>query len=202
MTNEYWLAVFLAFLRIPVIHLRSTPRRGKPCHCAADAKELRRRSNKRAVLLALQECCASIPCKFTPLSFFFFLKKRKPKHSPPHIMQHMAALPCASLSALSLAISNFLTSKEKKAKRRHFSPLFSSPYIKFEADICRCLLCNCSPPILKLVSIYPPPLAAWLQSISAAGFKLRYVALPVCFEITRQLLIFLGGGRYFKACGM
>lgn len=50
------------------------------------------------------------------------------------------------------------------------------------------------PPTLKLVSIYPPTLAAQLQSISAAGFKLHYVVLPVCFKIARQLLIFFGGG--------
>lgn len=50
------------------------------------------------------------------------------------------------------------------------------------------------PPPQYLSLSTPLPLAARLQSISAAGFKLRHVSLPVCFKITRQLLIFLGGG--------
>lgn len=109
--------------------------------------------------------CASVPCKFPPLLYFFpfflfiYLFFLHAKHSTRHHAhtrsdgkkinkdsRTRAGTPCAALSALSFAISNFPTSKKKKKQSGSvFGPLFPF-FARLEAHICRCLLHNCHPP--------------------------------------------------------
>lgn len=136
-----------------------------------------------------------LTCKTLPPSIMHTHAQTKNK-----IARRMQALPCATLSALSFAISNFL---KKKAKWQHFLHPFLFLAI-LEACICRCILHNCLslPPQKKCnpSSPVPPPpkssrcftrtpdpaLIARLQSICTGRFKPHYV----CFKITRSFFFF------------